>query len=406
MSGRKHIYFVWNYTNWGGAQIYFFALIREAVKYYQVKVIVPKNSPQRIFDYLDTLDIEYGFLSEVPESAEKKNFWGKISAQKMKIESDLRLVNELFRCVNFENSIVHIDLGFWHSFLPLLRLSLKTKVFTTIHTALPMPSVWRFLIWKLKGKFFGRLKNFHIMASNKDAKIALEPYLTKEKFEEIEIAYSGFNSEEIANVLSKEDYRNELCEKFGLPKNKILIFSLAQFIERKGCWIVLDALHKLKAKRSDFFFVWLGTSAPDAPTSEKLEGYEVADCFTLITAEKLGKTRDDLLSLLNIADVFVLASFMEGLPIALVEAMALGKPCIATRINAIPEAIENDKTGILIKAGSSGELVTAVEKMLNSEDLRSEMAFNARKKALDYFDEKKSAQITLRLYEKSFAKSV
>lgn len=73
---------------------------------------------------------------------------------------------------------------------------------------------------------------------------------------------------------------------------------------------------------------------------------------------KIGSTRLDILRFFRIAGIFALSSFVEGLPIALLEGMALGIPSISTRINGIPEAIKHMETGILIEAGDSGWLAS------------------------------------------------
>ena len=70
--------------------------------------------------------------------------------------------------------------------------------------------------------------------------------------------------------------------------------------------------------------------------------------------------RFDVLTFFRIADVFALPSFIEGLPITLLETMGLGICSISTNINAIPEAIKNMETGILIESGNSKELTEAI----------------------------------------------
>ena len=72
-----------------------------------------------------------------------------------------------------------------------------------------------------------------------------------------------------------------------------------------------------------------------------------------LSSDQIGTEHVDLFKLLRLADVFALPSYVEGLPISIIEAMALGIPTISTNINAIPEAIKHLETGILIEAGNS-----------------------------------------------------
>lgn len=394
--------YVWNYVGWGGAQIYFFSLMKEAKKHYRVTALVPENSDQRIFDHLDELSIEYKRLPPQTDVVRQNGINEKLAVHSRWAAAERQLVRQLANEFDLANSIIHIDLGFWQSFTTLFRLSLKTRVFVTIHTALPEVAGWRRLVWKVKGGLLSRLKNFHILASNEDAKHSLLPYLSAEKYGEIDVAYSGFDSSEIARISESRDGRNLICERHGIEKERTLVVSLGQFIERKGCWTVLEASQELKKRSPDVLFLWLGTTAPDTATKAKIDSFGLANNFRLLTADDFGKSRDDVLNLLNAADIFVLASLQEGLPIALVEAMALGKPCIATRINAVPEAIDDGENGLLVGPGNAAQLAEAIQTMIDQPELRERLGRNAREKALATFDARHGAEITVRSYTRAF----
>jgi glycosyltransferase involved in cell wall biosynthesis len=78
------------------------------------------------------------------------------------------------------------------------------------------------------------------------------------------------------------------------------------------------------------------------------------------------------------ANAFVLASFAEGVPVVLMEAMAKSLPVIATRITGIPELIEDGQNGLLVTPARVDELVAAVEKLIDDPDLRRRMGQQAR----------------------------
>ena len=78
------------------------------------------------------------------------------------------------------------------------------------------------------------------------------------------------------------------------------------------------------------------------------------------------------------AQLFVLASFAEGLPVALMEAMALGVPCISTFIAGIPELIRSGENGLLVPAGNVPALTAAMRQLLDDPDLRRRFAEHAR----------------------------
>jgi glycosyltransferase involved in cell wall biosynthesis len=86
----------------------------------------------------------------------------------------------------------------------------------------------------------------------------------------------------------------------------------------------------------------------------------------------------ETLDLVANADIFVLASFAEGLPVALMEAMALGVVCVSTRINGIPELIFDNQNGLLVAAGNPGLLQNAIARLVRDPALRQTMGRAAR----------------------------
>jgi glycosyltransferase involved in cell wall biosynthesis len=173
---------------------------------------------------------------------------------------------------------------------------------------------------------------------------------------------------------------------------------VGQFIDRKGRWVFLETAKKLLEKNQDIAFVWISNSKPTKEELEKAKKFELGEDFIFITSDQIGKEHIDLFKLLRTADTFALPSFLEGLPISLLEAMALGIPSISTDINGIPEAIKHLETGYLIKAGSGDELVKAIQKLKDDKILREKLSKNGREFVLENFNEKAVAKIALERY--------
>jgi glycosyltransferase involved in cell wall biosynthesis len=89
-------------------------------------------------------------------------------------------------------------------------------------------------------------------------------------------------------------------------------------------------------------------------------------------------SRDDVFEILPAFDVFVLSSRHEGLPIALMEAMASGVACVATRVGGVPELIDDGRNGLLVDPGDPSALAAAIAKLLDDESLRRALATSAR----------------------------
>src|ERR1019366_4541784 len=80
--------------------------------------------------------------------------------------------------------------------------------------------------------------------------------------------------------------------------------------------------------------------------------------------------QDDMAAYYARSDVFCLPSFAEGLPVVLMEAMATGRPVVATRIMGVPELVEEGVSGFLVAPGNVDELVGGLGKLAASPDLR------------------------------------
>ncbi len=395
----REIIYVWNYREWGGAQIYFLSLMKEAKVSYRVTALLPSDSEPQILQYLTSLEIPFEFLPPSPKLNTSRGLIAKLRRRFIVLRSENKLVRNILSRSAVTDTIVHIDLGFWQSFFALFRLCTKTNVFVTVHTGLPGYTGWRALRWKIKGIILSRFSSFHIIASNKEAKESLKPYIDPYKFERIEVTYSGIEPLEISGVTERSRGKTETRKRYGLPQNELILMTVGQFIERKGCWVLLECLRQLKYADETFHFVWLSTTLPDTGTLNRIETYGLGDSFRLMDTEEIGETRNDLLTLLSSADAFILASLQEGLPIALIEAMALGLPCIATSVNAIPEAIENGQNGLLVSPNDPVQLQEAIAVLLDDPDQREILGIAAKRTAFEKFNGQITAERTLKLYE-------
>jgi glycosyltransferase involved in cell wall biosynthesis len=265
------------------------------------------------------------------------------------------------------------------------------------NSVLPIPKL-RYLLWKIKFRLLSRHKNFHLFTANQDAKESLKTLVSKEYFDKITVTSANINPSEINEALNSEINRTELKSRYNLPSDKFLVFCVGQFIDRKGRWIFLEAARKLQEKNRDIAFVWISNSKPDEEDLQKAKKFELGENFIFITSDQIGKEHIDLFKLLRLADIFTLPSFLEGLPISLLEAMALGIPSVSTAVNGIPEAIKHLETGYLIKAGSADELASAVQELKGDKILRENLSKSGRRFVLENFNENTVAKIALERY--------
>lgn len=397
----KKIFFAWNYLDWGGAQIYFFGLMKEMKNHCEVVAILPENSNEQLLKFLRNLQIPYEFFPHPADLKSAPTLKRKLQRHWNKIKSEISMLKHLGKS-DLSDSIVHVELAPWQSMLALIWLSRKSKVFVTVHNSvLPIPEHRR-LLWRVKFAVLARIKNFHIFTANNDAKNSLKSLVPQNFFDDITVTYANINPSEINEVLQIEIDREGICRTYELPPHKFLVFCVGQFIDRKGRWIFLEAAKKLLETNEDMAFVWISNSKPDAADYEKIKSFRLGDDFRLVTSDQIGNEHIDLFKLLRVAGVFVLPSYVEGLPISLLEAMALGIPSVSTEINGIPEAVKSFETGILIEAGNSVELASAVERLKNDSFLRARLASGGRAFVLKNFSEPVVAKIAADEYFDSF----
>jgi glycosyltransferase involved in cell wall biosynthesis len=168
----------------------------------------------------------------------------------------------------------------------------------------------------------------------------------------------------------------ELRQELNLPPGRPIVGSVAVFRRQKRLDDWLATAKRVAEKRPDALFLLVG-DGPEMPAV-------VAQVAALGLQERvrLPGLRPDGRRCMGLMDVYLMTSEYEGLPMALLEAMALGKPVVATAVGGIPEVVDPDKSGWLAQAGATGELARAVLALLDDEPARHAMG-NAAAQAVE-----------------------
>jgi glycosyltransferase involved in cell wall biosynthesis len=149
---------------------------------------------------------------------------------------------------------------------------------------------------------------------------------------------------------------------------------VGRLVPTKGPLLLLQAVAQLRSEGIAVALTIIG----DGPERADLESFIQQHDLTSIVMLTGALNHDETLKQVAGADLFVLASFAEGIPVSLMEAMALGVPCISTYIAGIPELIDHDHDGILVPAGSVDELTRAILRLARDPALRQRLAEAAR----------------------------
>lgn len=200
-----------------------------------------------------------------------------------------------------------------------------------------------------------------------------------------------------APYLHKVD-RQAFCEEFHLPANSLVLGVVAQLIKRKGHRYLIDALPAVLARFPQVQVLFLG------------QGPQRDELSLLVRNRGLDKHihfagfREDLPQWLGGLDLLVHPADMEGLGVSLLQAAAAGVPVIASRAGGLPEAVSDQKTGLLIQPGSVVELTTAIERMLENPALRIQYGCAGRVRILEKFSVKSMVDGNLSIYKKISSK--
>lgn len=144
----------------------------------------------------------------------------------------------------------------------------------------------------------------------------------------------------------------------------------------KGQQILLDACKQLAAAGRDFRLVMVGTGPDEASLKAATTAHGLNERVLFTGA----LNQEDVRKRYAQADLFVLPSFAEGIPVVLMEAMASGLPCVTTRITGIPELIRDGEEGLLVTPSDSSELASTLARLMDDHELRRRLATAGRQR--------------------------
>lgn len=397
----KEVVYVWHYLEWGGAQVYFLGLASRIKDRIKVRFILPRQTDRQFFDFCDERGISYDLIEDVADYAVADSLWRKVERHWRKLKSEFAVLSFIGK--REIPDIIHIEFSPWQSVVALMILCRWTTVFVTMHNALPNVGALRRLLWKLKFAIIGRFDRFNLFASNEHAKQSLRPFVAEDFLDRVLVTHTNVNPDEIEEARSVETDRTALLANSGIPADRKIVACLGQFIDRKGRWPFLEAVETILRERDDAVFVWISNFMPDAADEKRIASFSVGDAFFLVESKNAGRTHAELMKFLRIADIFVLPSYVEGLPISLLEAMALGIPSVSTDVYAIPEALIDGETGLLVPAGDSRALANAIGRLLDDQSLRARLAADGRSWVLRNFNERIVAEKAFAAYCEAFS---
>ena len=160
------------------------------------------------------------------------------------------------------------------------------------------------------------------------------------------------------------------------------LVSVGRLVPAKGHRILLEALRILRERDVAIRLTLIGGGPDLVSLREFVRRSGLDGAVTFTSALSHGQT----LAQLRRADIFALASFAEGIPVALMEAMSLGLPCVSTSIAGIPELIRTGVDGLLVAPANSVVLADALESLAADSALRRSLGQSARQRIISQYN--------------------
>jgi glycosyltransferase involved in cell wall biosynthesis len=205
----------------------------------------------------------------------------------------------------------------------------------------------------------------------------------------VRVVHSGVDPARFAGHGAGE--RERLLEEWQLPRGVPLVGSAGALVPYKGFGTFIEAAAEVVRRRPcSFLIVGEGEERPELAARIRRLGLERS--FRLLGF------RDDIGAVLRALDVFVFPSLEEGLGSAVLEALLLGKPTIASRVGGIPEVIQDGENGLLVEPADPRALGEAIEEVLAAPELGSRLGAGGVRTVRERFHVDGMVEATLESY--------
>lgn len=183
---------------------------------------------------------------------------------------------------------------------------------------------------------------------------------------------------EIDRYMKAEVNVEEKRRSLGLNPNGLVVGTVGWLLPIKGPIHLLNAMAHIWRNHPEIRLVFVGKG--------ELEGKLRAEASRMGVSERVTFLgwRDDIPEIMQILDIFVLPSLNEGMGRVLVEAMAAGRPVVASRVGGIPDLVEHKKNGFLVGPGDVNGTSLAIKRLLIDREMRDEMGRMGRAMAQNF----------------------
>jgi glycosyltransferase involved in cell wall biosynthesis len=197
--------------------------------------------------------------------------------------------------------------------------------------------------------------------------------------ERVEVIYNGVNLAAFANGVHD---RAAIRSKLGVGMDDFVIVQVARLDRLKDHSTAIRALRRIVDQRRNVRLLLAGDGPELAAITELVEAAELTSNVRILGL------RRDVARLFAAADLCLLTSVSEGIPLVLIEAMGARLPVVATRVGGVSEVVEDTKTGLLAPAGNDVALAAAILRLVDDSSARERMGSLGLARAQAWFTER------------------
>lgn len=269
--------------------------------------------------------------------------------------------------------IVHSHM-FWSSVFasPVARACRVPVVVETLHGTEAWRTGWKasFVVDRAATRFVSH----YVAVCESDAQFLKNK--KKVAADKITIIHNGID---VRRFAAPSTTRKAMREALGFSETDCVLIMVARFHPGKGHRVVLEAMRRLLPLHPQLKLICLGEGAAEAKLRSECEASGLMHNVRFLGYQP------NVPEWLAAADVNVLPSFYEGLPLTVLEAMAAGLPTVASKVGGIPEAIEDGVSGFLVPPGDPEKLARAISILAGDAAVRNRMGNAARTRAARSF---------------------
>lgn len=185
----------------------------------------------------------------------------------------------------------------------------------------------------------------------------------------------------------------------GVDAGAPLVGSIAHFAWHKGLKYLVRAWPAVRDRRPKARLVVVGSGEEESMLRAEARGAGVESSVTFPGFQS------DVSHWLAAFDVYVQPSVMEGMGTSVLDALAAGKPVVATRVGGIPEIVEDGETGLLVPPSNPDALATAVLRLIDDANLAARLASSGARRVRAAFTADRMAEATLAVYREVLAEA-